>query len=254
MLTDPLFYAVSIPAVLIFGIAKGGLGVAAVPSMSLVVSPVQAAGILLPILCLMDLLSLWAYRGKWAAPELRVLIPASMLGILAGTLLFGYMSIAVVKLIIGIVAALFISHYQFFRHNRKSAQDGLPATVAGCPWRHSGGVYQLYCPCRGTANQYVSTPAAARPDSVRRNPGRFLCRGELRETRPLRLARTTRDRQPDGLTGACAIRTRRYRIRNLAPQARIGPAVLPVRLQSFVCRCSETNQRWRGRRIASPVH
>ena len=37
-----------------------GLGVASVPLMSLVMSPVQAAGILLPILCLMDLISLWA--------------------------------------------------------------------------------------------------------------------------------------------------------------------------------------------------
>ena len=54
MLSDPFFYAVAVPAVLLFGIAKGGfgggLGVASVPLMSLVMSPVQAAGILLPIL------------------------------------------------------------------------------------------------------------------------------------------------------------------------------------------------------------
>ncbi len=173
MLTDPLFYAVSIPAVLIFGIAKGGfgggLGVAAVPLMSLVVSPVQAAGILLPILCLMDLLSLWAYRGKWVAPELRILIPASMLGILAGTLLFGYMSTAVVKLIIGVVAILFTSHYWFFRRNRESAQDDylprslgvLGGTVAGFTSfiAHAGGppinMYLLRRPLDRT--QFVAT-------------------------------------------------------------------------------------------------
>ena len=127
MLTDPLFYAVSIPAVLLFGIAKGGfgggLGVAAVPLMSLVMSPVQAAGILLPILCLMDLLSLWAYRGKWVWPELRILVPASMLGILVGTLLFGFMSAGAVKLIIGAVAILFTTHHWFTR-----ARQGGPAT------------------------------------------------------------------------------------------------------------------------------
>ena len=115
MLSDPLFYAACIPAVLLFGIAKGGfggaLGVVAVPMMSLAISPVQAAAILLPILCLMDLLSLWAYRGKWVWPELKVLLPASIIGVVFGTLLFGYMSAAVIKLIIGAVAMLFTVHY-----------------------------------------------------------------------------------------------------------------------------------------------
>lgn len=111
LITDPLFYAVAIPAVLIFGIAKGGfgggLGVMAVPLMSLVISPVQAAAILLPILCLMDLLTLWAYRGRWVWPELRILLPASLVGIGLGTLLFGYMSPEAVKLIIGVIAVWF---------------------------------------------------------------------------------------------------------------------------------------------------
>lgn len=128
MLSDPLFYAVAVPAVLLFGIAKGGfgggLGVASVPLMSLVVSPVQAAGILLPILCLMDLLSLWAYRGKWVWPELRALIPASLIGIGLGTLSFGFLSVEIVKLIVGIVALLFIAHYWF--NNRR--QNGITQT------------------------------------------------------------------------------------------------------------------------------
>lgn len=124
MLTDPMFYAVTVPAVLLFGIAKGGfgggLGIVAVPLMALVMSPVQAAGILLPILCLMDLLSLWAYRGKWVWSELRVLLPASLLGIVAGTLLFGLMSAAIVRLIVGAVALLFTLHYWYHRQQRNS--------------------------------------------------------------------------------------------------------------------------------------
>jgi len=115
LISDPLFYAVSVPAVLMFGIAKGGfgggLGVAAVPLMALAVSPVQAAAILLPILCLMDLLTLWAYRGRWILPELRVLLPASLIGIGLGTLMFGYMSAAAVKLVIGVVAVTFTAHH-----------------------------------------------------------------------------------------------------------------------------------------------
>ena len=134
MLSDPLFYAAAIPAVLLFGIAKGGfgggLGVAAVPLMALVMSPVQAAAILLPILCFMDLIGLWAYRGKWVLSELRILVPASLLGIAAGTLLFGYMSAAVVKLIIGLVAVSFTVHHWLIHRHR--------ATAAGHVSRHYG--------------------------------------------------------------------------------------------------------------------
>jgi uncharacterized membrane protein YfcA len=115
LITDPWFYAVAIPAVLLFGISKGGfgggLGVAAVPLLSLVISPVQAAAILLPILCVMDIVAVWKFRGLWNWPELRVLVPASMAGIVVGALLFGYMSAAIVKLIVGAVAVAFTLYY-----------------------------------------------------------------------------------------------------------------------------------------------
>jgi len=114
LITDPWFYAVAIPAVLIFGVAKGGfgggLGVLSVPLLTMVISPLQAAAILLPILCLMDLLTLWAYRGRWDWPELHVLLPGALLGIGLGTLLFGYLSPDVTKLIVGLIALSFALH------------------------------------------------------------------------------------------------------------------------------------------------
>ncbi len=116
LITDPFFYLAAIPAVILFGIAKGGfgsgLGVLAVPLIAMVVSPVQAAAILLPILCLMDLVGLWAYRGKWILPELRILLPASLVGIAVGTLLFEFMSPARLRLLLGIVAISFtLNHW-----------------------------------------------------------------------------------------------------------------------------------------------
>lgn len=126
MITDPWFYAAAIPAVLLFGISKGGfgggLGTLAVPLMALVISPLQAAGILLPILCLMDLLSLWAYRRKWVWTELRILLPASLIGIGVGTLLFEYMSPSVIRLIIGVVAVLFTLHFLISRRHGAAVQ------------------------------------------------------------------------------------------------------------------------------------
>ena len=128
LITDPWFYAVAIPAVLLFGISKGGfgggLGTAAVPLMALVISPVRAAAILLPILCVMDLVALWKFRGKWLWTELRVLLPSSIVGIVIGALLFEYMSVAVVRLIVGTVAITFTLHYWINRSRARGA--GLP--------------------------------------------------------------------------------------------------------------------------------
>jgi uncharacterized membrane protein YfcA len=58
LIDDPWFYLSATLAVLILGIAKGGLaggiGLVAVPLMSLTIEPPRAAAILLPILMLMD--------------------------------------------------------------------------------------------------------------------------------------------------------------------------------------------------------
>lgn len=153
VITDPWFYAVAIPAVVMFGISKGGfgggLGVAAVPLMALVVSPVQAAAILLPILCLMDLFSLGVFRGKWVRREIRILVPASLVGIGVGAALFEFTSPALIRLMLGIVAVTFTVHYWLTRRLGAGQHDALysarigvaAATVAGFTSfvAHAGG-------------------------------------------------------------------------------------------------------------------
>lgn len=129
LITDPWFYVVAIPAVILFGISKGGFGggfgVVAVPLMALVISPVQAAAIMLPILCVMDLFAIRRFRGRWVLPELKVLIPASLLGIAVGTVLFGYLSAAAIRLIVGVVAITFTLHYWLSRWRPTAATSGL---------------------------------------------------------------------------------------------------------------------------------
>ena len=133
--SDPLFYAAAVPAVLLFGISKGGfgggLGILAVPMVSLIVAPVQAAAILLPVLCCLDLIGLWAYRGKWDVPNLRILIPASVLGIVIGTLLFRYMNPGIIKLLLGAIAILFTLDYWFRPARRATDRPPGPAVVSG---------------------------------------------------------------------------------------------------------------------------
>ena len=135
MITDTLFYLAAVPAVILFGVSKGGfgsgIGILAVPLLAMVVSPIQAAAIMLPILCFMDLLGLWAYRGKWIWPELRILLPASMIGIGAGTLMFEFMSPARLRLLLGVVAIAFTLHHYLQAYLSKKTHPKLFAPAIG---------------------------------------------------------------------------------------------------------------------------
>src|SRR3954451_13659791 len=84
MITDPLFYLVATPAVLLMGLSKGGfagLGLMSLPLMALVISPVQAAAIMLPILITQDVVTVWAYRRSWDGRNLAILLPGAVLGL-----------------------------------------------------------------------------------------------------------------------------------------------------------------------------
>lgn len=72
LITDPAFYAVAVPAVLLVGISKSGFGsgfgALGVPLMALVVPVPQAVAIMLPLLLVMDALGLKAlWRARDAA-------------------------------------------------------------------------------------------------------------------------------------------------------------------------------------------
>src|SRR5262249_62305951 len=65
MITDPLFFLLAVVAVVLLGLSKGGffgLGVMALPLMSLQVAPMQAAAILLPTVLAQDALTGRTYR------------------------------------------------------------------------------------------------------------------------------------------------------------------------------------------------
>lgn len=112
VITDPLFWALAIPAFLVSGISKGGFasgaGNLAVPLTALAIPAPQAAGIALPVLCAMDIAGLRAWWGKWDARELRIILPGGLLGIALGTAVFGLMSDRAVKLMVGLIALAFL--------------------------------------------------------------------------------------------------------------------------------------------------
>jgi uncharacterized membrane protein YfcA len=118
LVTDWQFYAVSIPAVLLLGISKSGFGAGfgslAVPIMALSVTVPQAAAILMPILLVMDLMGLAAYRGKWDKALLRFLIPAGLVGTVIGTLSFRLLDARMVAGMVGTFTLLFLAQRLLF--------------------------------------------------------------------------------------------------------------------------------------------
>jgi uncharacterized membrane protein YfcA len=111
LISDPLFYLVAIPAVLLTGISKGGFGGAlggvGVPLMALAISPIRAAAILLPVLCLMDLVGFRVYFRKWDTTNLKIMIPGAIAGIVLGSVTFGMFSEDAIRIMIGVVAVAF---------------------------------------------------------------------------------------------------------------------------------------------------
>lgn len=82
--------------------------------MALAVTVPQAAAILMPILFVMDVMGLAAYRGKWDAKLLRFLVPAGLVGTVIGTLSFRLLDAKLVAGIVGASTLLFLAQRLLF--------------------------------------------------------------------------------------------------------------------------------------------
>jgi len=156
--TDPvLFWITAFAAALFVGGSKGGLPMIAllsVPTMSLVMSPMQGAALLLPVYLISDVYGIWIYRHSYSRRNLAILIPASAIGILAGYMLAGKTDEDVVRVVIGCIGLSFLTMRLRVRFIGKSTPR--PADVPrGLVWgtvsgftsfvSHAGGpAYQMY--------------------------------------------------------------------------------------------------------------
>ncbi|WP_431284237.1 sulfite exporter TauE/SafE family protein [Humitalea sp. 24SJ18S-53] len=143
LITDPLFYALAIPAFLLTGMSKGGFASGAgnltVPLLSLVIPAPQAAGIALPMLCAMDLSGLRAMWGKWSTREMRAMLPGVVIGITLGGLAFGAMPERVVKGMIGLVILAFLSRTLWQKTRPVAPPRATPSRLRGGFWGMCSG-------------------------------------------------------------------------------------------------------------------
>lgn len=110
MITDPWFYAAAIPAVILTGLAKGGfagVGLAAMPLIALVISPIKGAAIILPILVVQDAFGLWVYRRHWDRRNVAILLSGAVVGMVLAALFAAHVTDAAVNLVVGGISLAF---------------------------------------------------------------------------------------------------------------------------------------------------
>lgn len=152
------------------GLAKGGLsmvGAISVPLMALIMSPVQAAGILLPVFIISDIGGLMAYRRDFDRRALTTLLPGAITGIFLGCATASYVTDQTVELIVGVIGFAFALKALLGRNN--DAPAAKPSWPKGSFWggvagytsfvSHSGAApYQVYAqPLRMSPLNYAGT-------------------------------------------------------------------------------------------------
>ena len=107
---DMWFWIAATVAAICVGMSKGGLpviGNLSVPIMALVMSPLMAAGLLLPVYVISDMFGLWAYRRAFDARVLWIVLPGAVFGIGIGWATASIVPEASVTLVIGLIGVAF---------------------------------------------------------------------------------------------------------------------------------------------------
>lgn len=103
---DAGFWVAAVIAAMFVGMGKGGLpmvGMLGVPVLSLSISPVTAAGLLLPIYVLSDAFGLWVYRREWNARVVAIMAAGMTVGVGIG---WATASVVSERLVTGLVGAI----------------------------------------------------------------------------------------------------------------------------------------------------
>jgi uncharacterized membrane protein YfcA len=175
MPVDISFYFIAIPAVILVGLSKGGmgdaLGLLGVPILSFAVPPDQAAAILLPILIVMDVAALWTWRKHRDLGLLKMMLPGALIGIGIGWLTWALVPHFAMEIIIGAVAIGFTARFYYRRYFVRSVEAppephslvraGFWGTLCGYGSfvAHAGGApFQVYAlPLRLPPREYTGT-------------------------------------------------------------------------------------------------
>lgn len=167
LLLDPWFYAAAVPAVILVGLSKGGFGGAVgfvgVPLMALVMSPIQAAAILLPILVLMDIVSLWTWRGVFSRTLLAQMLPGAVVGISIGWLTASLVTAEMVRFLVGAIAIIFVGRWVYLSLRHGAGHATQPNRIAAGFWGTVAGFTSFVAHVGGPPFQVYTLPLRLDP-------------------------------------------------------------------------------------------
>jgi uncharacterized protein len=150
-----LFVLIAGLSAFLVGASKGGLpmvGVLGVPLLALVMPPVAAAALLLPVYIVSDMVGLWAYRKEYSARNLMILVPAMILGVGLGWATAKITEEWMVTLLVGVVGLYYCASVILRKANAPPKPADVPrgvfwGMIAGFTSfvSHTGGPpYQAY--------------------------------------------------------------------------------------------------------------
>ena len=155
---DIYFYLTAAIGVILFGISKGGfagpIAILSLPIMSLAMSPVMAAAILLPVLLIMDVVAMYLYWKTWDLKNIKIIIPPALIGIFIGAMTFNYSSDDSIRIIIGTIAILFILLTVIQKNNLLIK----PTKVKGTLWSLVAGYTSFLIHSGGTPVNFYLLP------------------------------------------------------------------------------------------------
>lgn len=123
------FWAAAVVASALVGAGKGGIpivGMLGVPVLSLVISPVAAAGLLLPVYVVSDMFGLYAYRHAFDRRVLAIVLPGAVAGIALGWATARVVPEDAVTALVGAIGLVFAANLLL---RRQIAAEPRPARV-----------------------------------------------------------------------------------------------------------------------------
>ena len=150
MVANPWLYVIAVPSLILVGIFRAGFGIGAgvfaVAMTALVVPPFQAAAILLPVLCLMDVIGVWTYRRSWDGANLAIMLPGAMVGVGVGTLMVDVLQSRHIALMIGVIAVAFSLRHFLSRSTPEAAPR---SRLKGAFWAGVAGLTSFFAHAAG---------------------------------------------------------------------------------------------------------
>jgi uncharacterized protein len=131
MSQEVFFWVMAVISTFLVGASKGGLpgvGLMGVPVFAQAVSPVYAAGLLLPLYIVSDWYGLWLYRKNYNSWNIKLITLAACIGIAVGWATAQYNSNALVKVIVGLMGFWYTADL-IWKYSRKAEVTAKAADV-----------------------------------------------------------------------------------------------------------------------------